>query len=174
MRRCVARLAINFCFCVSYRARKYTPLPVSILGFENCQSFFSYNCPCTYGVPQCAVHRNHRLIQRPVHPSFGLVKCTAGRVYPSNSASWTGNNPSKVITRPRCTEYDRASISFRLYCANSARRKSAHAQVSSRVIGQAVLRSELRCAAATHWSRHGQSMERGVKLQTKTAAYYYR
>ena len=27
---------------------------VSILGFENCQSFFSYNCPCTYGVPQCA------------------------------------------------------------------------------------------------------------------------
>ena len=118
--------------------------------------------------------QQHRLIQRPVHPSFGLVKCTAGRVYPSNSASWTGNNPSKVITRPRCTEYDRASISFRLYCANSARRKSAHAQVSSRVIGQAVLRSELRCAAATHWSRHGQSMERGVKLQTKTAAYYYR
>ena len=38
----------------------------------------------------------HRLIQGPVHPSFGLVKCTAGRVYPSNSASWTGNNPSKV------------------------------------------------------------------------------
>ena len=33
---------------------------VSILGFENCQSFFSYNCPCTYGVPQCAVHRNAR------------------------------------------------------------------------------------------------------------------
>ena len=31
---------------------------VSILGFENCQSFFSYNCPCTYGVPQCAAHRN--------------------------------------------------------------------------------------------------------------------
>ena len=24
----------------------------------------------------------HRLIQGPVHPSFGLVKCTAGRVYP--------------------------------------------------------------------------------------------
>ena len=23
--------------------------PVSILGFENCQSFFPYNCPCTYG-----------------------------------------------------------------------------------------------------------------------------
>ena len=39
---------------------------------------------------------HHRLIQGPVHPSFGLVKCTAGRVYPSNSASWTGNNPSKV------------------------------------------------------------------------------
>ena len=35
-------------------------------------------------------------IQGPVHPSFGLVKCTAGRVYPSNSSSWTGNNPSKV------------------------------------------------------------------------------
>ena len=66
-----------------------------------------------------------------------------------------------------CTEYDRASISFRRYCANSARRKSPHAQVSSRVIGQAVLRSELRCAAATHWSRHGQYMERGVKLQKK-------
>ena len=33
---------------------------VSILGFENCQSFFSYNCPCTYGVPQCAAHRNAR------------------------------------------------------------------------------------------------------------------
>ena len=79
-----------------------------------------------------------------------------------------------VITRPRCTEYDRASISFRRYCADSARRKSPHAQVSSRVIGQVVLRSELRCAAATHWSRHGQYMERGVKLQTKTAAYYYR
>ena len=31
---------------------------VSILGFENCQSFFSYNCPCTYGVPQCAAHCN--------------------------------------------------------------------------------------------------------------------
>ena len=29
---------------------------VSILGFENCQSFFPYNCPCTYGVPQCAAH----------------------------------------------------------------------------------------------------------------------
>ena len=41
-----------------------------------------------------------------------------------------------VVTRPRCTEYDRASISFRRYCANSARRKSPHAQVSSRVIGQ--------------------------------------
>ena len=27
---------------------------VSILGFENCQSFFSYNCPCMYDVPQCA------------------------------------------------------------------------------------------------------------------------
>ena len=40
--------------------------------------------------------QSHRLIQGPVHPSFGLVKCTAGRVYPSNSASWTGNNPSKV------------------------------------------------------------------------------
>ena len=34
--------------------------PVSILGFENCQSFFPYNCPCTYGVPQCAGHRNAR------------------------------------------------------------------------------------------------------------------
>ena len=33
---------------------------VSILGFENSQSFFSYNCPCTYGVPQCAAHRNAR------------------------------------------------------------------------------------------------------------------
>ncbi len=33
---------------------------VSILAFENCQSFFSYNCPCTYGVPQCAAHRNGR------------------------------------------------------------------------------------------------------------------
>ena len=33
---------------------------VSILGFENCQSFFSYNCPCAYGVPQCAAHRNAR------------------------------------------------------------------------------------------------------------------
>ena len=33
---------------------------MSILGFENCQSFFSYNCPCTYGVPQCAAHRNAR------------------------------------------------------------------------------------------------------------------
>ena len=34
---------------------KHELLPVSvyILGFENCQSFFSYNCPCTYGVPQC-------------------------------------------------------------------------------------------------------------------------
>ena len=101
----------------------------------------------------------HRLIQGPGHPSFGLVKCTVGRVYPSNSASWTG------FTRPRCTEYDRASTSFRRYCANSARRKSPHVQVSSRVIGQAVLRSELRCAAASHWSRHGQSMECGVKLQ---------
>ena len=30
------------------------PAAVSILGFENCQSFFPYNCPCTYGVPQCA------------------------------------------------------------------------------------------------------------------------
>ena len=68
----------------------------------------------------------------------------------------------------------RSLISFRRYCANSARRKSPHAQVSSRVIGQAVLRSELRCAAATHWSMHGQYMERGVKLQTKTAAYHYR
>ena len=33
---------------------------VSILGFENCQSFFSHNCPCTYGVAQCAAHRNAR------------------------------------------------------------------------------------------------------------------
>ena len=105
------------------------------------------------------IRRRHRLIQGPVHPSFGLVNCTVGRVYPSNSASWTGN------TRPMCTEYDRASTSFHRYCANSARRKLPHAQVSSSVIGQAVLRSELRCAAASHWSRHGQSMERGVKLQ---------
>ncbi len=29
------------------------PVRVYIIGFENCQSFFSYNCPCTYGVPQC-------------------------------------------------------------------------------------------------------------------------
>ena len=43
-----------------------------------------------------ATRYSHRLIQGPVYPSFGLVKCTAGRVYPSNSASWTGNNPSKV------------------------------------------------------------------------------
>ena len=75
----------------------------------------------------------HRLIQGPVHPSFGLVKCTVGLVYPSNSASWTGT------PRPRCTEYDRASTSFRRYCANSACRKSPHAQVSSRVISQAML-----------------------------------
>ena len=51
-------------------------------------------------VSECCIHVIHccchRLIQGPVHPSFGLVKCTAGRVYPSNSASWTGNNPSKV------------------------------------------------------------------------------
>ena len=39
------------------------------------------------------------------------------------------------------------------YCANLAHRKSPHAQVSSCVNGQAVLRSELRCAAANHWSR---------------------
>ena len=30
---------------------------VSILGFENCQSFFSHNCPCMYGAPQCAARR---------------------------------------------------------------------------------------------------------------------
>ena len=123
----------------------------------------SYRCS-SYIIQVFIIHHTHthRLIQGPVHPSFGLVKCTVGRVYPSNSASWTGN------TRPRCTAYDRASTSFRRYCANSARRKSPHAQVSSRVIGQAVLRSELRCAAASHWSRHGwhaQSMERGFKLQ---------
>ena len=119
--------------------------------------------PATNASWQCT----HRLIQGPVHPSFGLVNCTVGRVYPSNSASWTGN------TRPRCTEYDRASTSFRRYCANSARRKLPHAQVSSGVIGQAVLRSELRCAAASHWSRHGQSMERGVKLQYRNHRVLY-
>ena len=43
-----------------YDHTNYARRAVSILGFENCQSFFSYNCPCTYGVPQCAVHRNAR------------------------------------------------------------------------------------------------------------------
>ena len=69
-----------------------------------------------------------------------------------------------TVHRPRCTEYDRASTSFRCYCANSARGKFPHAQVSSRVIGQAVLRSELRCAAASHWSRHGQSLQKPPRI----------
>ena len=51
--------------------------------------------------------RGHRLIQGRVHESFGLVKCTVGRVNPSNIASWTG------IPRPWWTEYKRASTSFR-------------------------------------------------------------
>ena len=44
----------------SDRCGKDNIRPVSILGFENGQSFFSYNCPCTYGVPQCAAHCNAR------------------------------------------------------------------------------------------------------------------
>ena len=111
---------------------------------------------------------DHRLIQGPIHPSFGLVNYTVGRVFTrltSNGFTRPTVHLGLVIPRPRCTEYDHASTSFRRYCASSVCRKSSHAQVSSRVIGQAVLRSELRCAATSHWSRHGQSMERGVKLQ---------
>ena len=44
---------------IEYRTST-SPNAVSILGFENCQSFFSHKCPCTYGVPQCAAHRNAR------------------------------------------------------------------------------------------------------------------
>ena len=105
---------------------------------------------------------------------YSIIDIVCEIVYELDKLCFLTVHLGLVITRPGCTEYDRASISFRRYCANSARRKSPHAQVSSRVIGQAVLRSELRCAAATHWSRHGPYMERGVKLQTKTAAYYYR
>ena len=43
------------------------------------------------------------MIQGPVHPSFGLVKCIVGLVYPSNSAFWMG------IPHPSCTEYDRTT-----------------------------------------------------------------
>ena len=44
----------------------------------------------------------HRLIQGPVHPSCGLVNCTVGRVYPSNSASWTGNTIDKLLYNYKC------------------------------------------------------------------------
>ena len=107
----------------------------------------------------------HRLIQGPVHPSFGLVNCTLGRVYPSNRASWTGN------TRPRCTEYDRASTSFRRYCASAARLKLPHAQVS--------------LAKPCYDQSHGvppRAIGRGtgslwnaaLSYNTATTAYYYR
>ena len=119
----------------------------------------------------CFVQSPHSNIGSSRDPSFGLVKCTAGRVcLPVQQCILDWYTPSKVY-------WVRSRINYfaSCYCASAARRKSPHAQVSPRVIGQAVLRSELRCAAASHWSRHGQSMERGVKLHDKeTASYYYR
>ena len=40
---------------------------------------------------------DHRLIQGPVHPSFELVECKFGRVYPSNNWLWTGKTSAGSI-----------------------------------------------------------------------------
>ena len=66
--------------------------PVSILGFENCQSFFSYNCPCTYGVPQCAAHRNAR--RAPVWLSQHLPN--------SQNSCGTSHTDNCLINTPYC------------------------------------------------------------------------
>ena len=65
---------------------------VSILGFENCQSFFSYNCPCTYGVPQCAAHRIAR--RAPVWLSQHLPN--------SQNSCGTSHTDNCLINTPYC------------------------------------------------------------------------
>ena len=103
----------------------------------------------------------YRLIQGPVHPSFGLVNCTVGRVYLSNNTSWTG------IPHPRCTEYDRATTSFRAIIV-PVQHAASHRMPRCRRVSLAKPCYDQRtlvCAAASHWSRLRRSMKRGVKQQ---------
>ena len=54
--------------------------------------FFSYNCPCTYGVPQCAAHRNAR--RAPVWLSQHLPN--------SQNSCGTSHTDNCLINTPYC------------------------------------------------------------------------
>ena len=115
------------------------------------------------------VNITHRLIPGPVHPSFGLVKCTVGRVYLSSSASWTG------IPRPRCTEYDRASTIFRPVIV-PVRRAISHRMLRCRRVSLAKP-----CYDQSYdvplWSigrGTGSLWNAALRYNKETAAYYYR